>query len=250
MSMLRHMSSRATWTTPAFALRRLIPAGYGVFLAGFVISGALFSAGRKLRLDNGVMSDLLSRIDNPRGYLFSTIATVACGVLLLPTATIFQRGWRSAWAVLGAWFYRVGLIVTIAIGATTPFQQPYIPIHIWLAFLALMSLAAGLALCLVIAACSNAPARFLLAALGAFQMSALIFLAYVFLSGLFFGADFFAGRRWLLPVCEWALNALTAVSTVALTAILARGSNPPGDFEGRIGPPNKTLQATAAALRR
>lgn len=234
------MSSKATWTTPAFALRRLIPAGYGVFLAGFAISGALFSAGRELRLENGLMSDLLSRVNNPRGYLFSTIATVACGVLLLPTATIFQRGWSSAWAVLGAWFYRVGLIATIVLGATTPLQQPYIPIHIWLTFLALMSLAAGLAMCLVIAACTNAPARFLLAALGALQMSTLLFLAYVFLAGLLFHADFFEGRRWLTPVCEWALNALIAVSTVALTAVLARRSNPPGDFEGRTGPTNMT----------
>ena len=241
MSMLRHKSWTATWATPAFALHRLIPGAYGVFLAGFVISGAIFSAGRKLTLENGLMSDLLSRIENPRGYLISTIATVACGALLLPTATLFQRGWKSVWAVLGAWLYRIGLIATIAIGATTFVQRPYTPIHIWLAFVAFMSLVAGLGVSLVVAACSHPSARFVLAALGAFQIGALLFLAYVFGGGLFFGVDFFEGRRWFLPICEWALCALIALGTVALTAVLARRSNPPGDWDGRTRPPNKTL---------
>ena len=226
---LRELNSpaRPLQPAPAYLLFRLIPVAYGVFLAGFMTSAAVRLADRPPTLEAGIMSDLLSRIDNPRGYLFSAMATVMCGVLLLPAAALFQRGWSSPpgrWAILGAWLYRVGLIAAIAVGATTPLQRPYVALHIWLTFLAFMSLVAGLAVSLAVAACSATAVRFPLAALGALQMGALFFLTYVFLGYLGVVDDCFEGRRWFLAVCEWGLSALIAAGTVAVAGALAQAS--------------------------
>lgn len=195
---------------------------YGIFLAGFALSIAAKCAGRPATLEDAIMSDLLSPSDNPRGYFIAAMATMLCGLLLLPAATLFQHGWNPpprSWAVLGAWLYRLGLIATMAVGTTTPFQQPYVPVHLWLAFAAFMSLAAGLAVSLGVAACSatSARARFSLATLGALQIGALIFLAYLFVT-----PDYFQDRRWFMAVCEWVLGALIVAGTVAVAAMLAR----------------------------
>lgn len=167
------------------------------------------------------MSDLLSPSDNPRGYFIAAIATLLCGLLLLlPAATLFQHGWnppQRRWAGLGAWLYRLGLMATIAVGISTPFQQPYVPVHIWLAFAAFMSLAAGLAVSLGVAAGSATSARWPLATLGALQVGALSFLAYLFC----FAPAWFEDRRWLLAVCEWGLSALIAAGTVVVAATRA-----------------------------
>ena len=163
------------------------------------------------------MSGLLSRSDNPRGYFISAAATVVCGLLLLPTATLFQKGCgllHHRWAVLGAWIYRVGLVATIATGASTPFQEADVPIHIYLAFLAFMSLMAGLAICHAVVALSMPSARLRHATLATLQVSVLLYLTY-----LFFTPRYFDGRRWFLAVCEWVVSALIVSGTVSLAAL-------------------------------
>jgi hypothetical protein len=214
--------SIAFWTDPVFVLRRLIPMAYGIFLAGFLISVLVVSAGRSPTLEDGIMSDLLSPIDNPRGYLISAVATVLCGLLLLPVAIVFQRSCGlhpSRWATLGAWIYRVGLIATIATGVTTPFQQSYVPIHVYLAFLAFMSLAAGLAICHAVAALLITSGRLRHATLATLQLGAFLYLTY-----LFFSPGYFNERRWFLAACEWVVSALVVTGTVSLAAEFAGGA--------------------------
>ena len=165
------------------------------------------------------MSDLLSRIDNPRGYLISAVATVLCGLLLLPVATVFQRGCgllHSRWAALGAWIYRVGLIAMIATGVSTPFQQSYVPIHVYLAFLAFMSLVTGLAICHAATALLITSGRLRHATLAILQMGAFLYLTY-----LFFSPGYFDERRWFLAACEWVVSALIVTGTVSLVADFA-----------------------------
>ena len=223
MNIFRYKLMKSSRTSPTFVLCRLIPGAYVVFGAGFMMSAAVFSADQTLTLENGIMSDLLSRIDNPHGYLISAIATTICGVLLLPAASLFQRSWKSSprgLVVLGAWLYRLGLIATIAVGATTPLQQPYISFHIWLAYFAFMSMVAGLGVSLGAAAYSSTSARLALAVFGAIHIGTLLFLVY-----LFFSPSYFDGRRWLLAVLEWALSALIATGTIALAATLVRTTN-------------------------
>jgi hypothetical protein len=210
---------RSLWRDPTLVPRRLIPFAYGVFLVGFAVSAALLCAGRSPTLEDGIMSDLLSREDNPRGYLIAATATMLSGFLLLPVATLFQRSRRGphrGWAVLGAWLYRLGLVAVIATGISTPFQQPYVPVHLWLSYLAFMGMAAGLGVGLCVAACPSGRGRLRLAALAALHVGALLFLAY-----LFFTPTFFEGRRWFLAVCEWMLSVLIAVGTLTLTAVSA-----------------------------
>jgi hypothetical protein len=58
--------------------------------------------------------------------------------------------------------------------------------------------------------------------------------------------DSFEGRRWLTPLCEWALNALTAISIVALTAALVRKANDSGDWGNRTAAPGPGRSASAS----
>lgn len=223
--MLQLKSMKTNWTTPAFVLRRLIPVAYGVFFIGFVISAAIYSWQRTPTLEDGIMSDLLSRIDNPHGYLFSAIASVICSLFLLPAATIFQRGWKRSprrWTIFGAWLYRLGLIATIVIGATTPLQQPYTLFHIWIALFAFLSTVAGLTVSLWIAVYASPFTRFWLVVLGVLQICALLFLVYEFFSFLGFFSDCFEGHRGLLAVFEWSWVALIAASVGVLVAALEK----------------------------
>ena len=220
---MRRELRKLSWTTPNVVLRLWIPAACSVFVIGFLISLVFFFQGRTAKLEDALISDLLSPDDNPRGYLFAAIATSACGLLLLPASALFDKGWGHLyrrWALLGAWLYRIGLIATIVIGASTPFQVPYIPVHVRLAYLAFMSMAAGLAVSLCIAARLSTSARVPLATLAALQTGALLYLAYEFL-----GPNNFLGSRWFLAFCEWTLSALIAAGTAAVAAALNAVSN-------------------------
>lgn len=223
---------RPSWTTPAAVLCGWIPSAYGLFLIGFLVSLFLFFEGRSATLEDAIVSDVLSPDDNPRGYLVAAAAVSACGLLLLPAADLFQRGWDQRcrrWSVTGAWLYRIGLTAMVAIGATTPFQEPYVPVHIGLAFVALMGMVAGLAVCLGVAACSSTSFRVPLAVLSFLQIGALLFLAIlvIFPSG-------FLDRRFL-ALFEWLLNALIAAGTVSVAAALNVASNQAGRNHGGWG---------------
>lgn len=202
-------------------MRRWIPAAGGVFVLGFMVSFAVKCAGQPPALDQAIISDLLSPENNPHGYGFAAVALAVCSLLLLPVATLLQQGWAQPhrrWAMLGAWLYRIGLLAAVAVGATTPFQQPYVPVHVGLAFVAFMGLAAGLAVCLGVAACTARAARKWLAVLASLEAAALVFLTVL----LFAPAGFL--NFWFLALFEWGLCGLLAAGTVA-----AAGSVPPGN---------------------
>jgi hypothetical protein len=227
--------SAAHKATPFFVLRRVALA-YGIYAAGFLTSAAVRSAGRRLTLEDGIMSDLLSRTDNPRGCFISASAAVLWGLLLLPTVALLQRGYQrlqSRWGVLGGWIYCVGLIAVIATGISTPFQRPYVPIHLYLAFLAFMSLVAGLAICHGVIASLPNTARLQHAGGALLLMGAFLFLTY-----LFFTPRYFDGRRWFLAVSEWGLAAVIAASTVSITAVMVEWACRQEDSceEGRATP--------------
>src|SRR4051812_46014107 len=158
------LKSFVAWATrPSFVLRGIIPLAYGIYLVGFSVSAAVRLAGRHPTLEDCIMSDLLSPEDNPRGWLISAVAAVLCGLMLLPTVGLFLRTWRrldSRWGVQGAWLYGLGLVSVIAAGVSTPFQQSYVPIHVYLAFFAFMSLVAGLGICLATAVVVCRSSRF------------------------------------------------------------------------------------------
>jgi hypothetical protein len=205
--------------TPQMVLRLWIPLGYGFFFAGLAISIVVRCSDHPFRLEDAILSDLLSRFDNPHGYLVASGATTLCGFLLLPVASYVQMRLNTVrhWTVLGAWLYRLGLFAAVAVGITTPFQQAYVPIHIYLAFLAFMSVVAGLAVLLATAACTVKAWRWSLRALAGVEAAFLFFLAYVFVT-----PDFFHDRRDWLAICEWVLCGSIAVGTAVLAAALKR----------------------------
>jgi hypothetical protein len=212
--------SSKSWQDANLVLRRLLPLAYSVFLAGYIASAALFSLGRAPRLEDGIMSDLLSRTMNPRGYLLAAGATVVFGLLMLPATAVFRRAGRGVvhrvWAGLAAWLYRVGLVAAIAVGISSPFEEPYTGMHLRLTYLAFMSITAGAAVGLVVTACSSVRGGRMLSVLATLHVVALGFVTY-----LYFTPEFFDDRRWLLAVCEWAVIFLVGVGTVVLTAAMA-----------------------------
>ena len=164
-------------------LRVWIPAAYTVFVVSLLISAGFFYSGRQVRIEDALMSVLLSRRDNPHGYLIAAIGTAACGVFLLPTTTLFRNRLSELHplgAATGAWIYRLGLVAVVAIGGLAPLQvEVFGPVHIYLAFLAFAGMVTGLAVCLGVAAWGRTAGRRWLSGLAAIHTGELLFLIYV-----------------------------------------------------------------------
>ena len=210
-------------TKPSLVLNRIIPLAYGIYLAGFSISAAVRLAGQRPKLEDAIMSDLLSPEYNPRGCYISAVAAAFCGFMLLPSVGLFIRTWRTLgtrWGEVGAWLYGLGLLSVIATAVSAPFQMPYVPIHIYLAFIAFMSLVAGLGISLTAAVFVSHAARLKFAVAAVVLLGAFIYLIY-----LFFAPEYFAGRRWLLALLEWALGALIGIGTVLVTMVAVECEN-------------------------
>lgn len=208
------------WTRPSHVLTRWIPSAIGIYIIGHLISIIIVSTGKPFSLENAIISDLLSPINNPNGYLISVFAAILSGLILLPTATLFQNSWPTRlrfWPVLGSWLYRLGLITVILIGISTPFQMPYVPSHIWLSYAALVSILCGLSICLGLALYFSDIMKVLISIL----LVLLVFeIAYLFY--LMNIPDYFIGRRWLLAIFEWGLYLTIGIGIVTVTAVQVR----------------------------
>ncbi len=200
------------------ARRVFAPAAFGCFIAGFAPATWLFFGRQaETHLTDAVISTLLSREDNPAGFLYAAAGTALWGALMLPVASAVQRGvMTQARSVglgkAGTWVLRLGLTAAVAVGVTSPADSLYAPMHINLAFAAFMSTTLGLALlCAAIASgASGSAKRAGYAALAGVQAGVLVFLTYVF-----FTPDFFANRGpWTgLAACEWGLCILITLAT-------------------------------------
>ena len=203
-----------------------VPTAYTVFVIGFLLAAAARSAERKPTWEDAVMSELLSRQDNPRGYFVAIAAVAVCAMLLFPAADLIQEGACrrcAAWRRAAAWLYRAGLFTAVANATLTPWLEKYGTFHVSLAFFSFMVLTAALAIVLIATAFVSHAGRVGLAALGLAQVAALLFLTY-----LYFASWYFVDRRWLLGLFEWAFAALVAVGTIVILARDARcGPLPP-----------------------
>ncbi len=83
---------------PTAILRVWIPGALMVFLAGFMLSMLVRCSGHTVRVEDGLLSDLLSRIDNRSGYFFASSAMTLCGVFL----NNFLHG-RHDWLAICEW---------------------------------------------------------------------------------------------------------------------------------------------------
>jgi hypothetical protein len=132
--------------TPRLALRILLPASYLVFLAGAMVSGAIFFHGRAFDVKEAIVSDLQSPDDNPHGYAALATCIVASSMLLSPAAAVFYRQLREErprLALAGAFLFVAGLSAAVAVGALAPFTHGYSFLHDQLAAAAFIGICAG-----------------------------------------------------------------------------------------------------------
>src|SRR5215831_6156764 len=76
---------------PTRVLQLWLPLAYFIFFAGLVLSILVRCSDRAFRTEDGILSDLFSRIDNPRGYLIACLAVTITGLVLLPVASFIQQ---------------------------------------------------------------------------------------------------------------------------------------------------------------
>src|SRR5689334_8429470 len=182
---------------PRFARRVLLPASYLAFLAGALISAAIFFRSRPFDVKAAVLSDLQSPDDNPQGYAASAVGTAVFAILLTPATIVFHRRLFKQSPRLvraGSTGFAIGLASALAIGALAPTTHGYTPLHIQLASAAFVGISAGTSLHLVAARASPA--------LLAFQLVALVMLVF-----LCYGPVEFKNDRLFtcLAFWEWVL---------------------------------------------
>jgi hypothetical protein len=203
----------SAWADGRTVRLRLIPAASGVFVAGLVISAALYYPGKPLDLRRAVISNLARPTDNPRGYLFAGIGMALCGLLLVPAALWFFRVLRrlgGGVAAAGLGLFGSGLAGAIFIGVMSPFEDAYSDVHIYVAYATFVLIAAGMLVWLTMATFAAQRAgrgRGLVAAL-ALQACVMAFLLYLTVSMILpFGPDFFNEKSFLRSgaFCEWVL---------------------------------------------
>jgi len=206
---------------PMRVLRLWLPLAYVVFFAGLVLSILARCSDRAFRVEDGILSDLFSRIDNPRGYLIACSAITICGLALLPVASFIQQRLHGAsrLSAVSGWLYRLGVFATIAVGLTTPFQRPYVAVHIYLSFFSFMAMVAGLMLGFAAVARTTRAGKSFLWWLAAMQVAFLLFLGYLLVK-----PGFFHNRRDALAICEWVMCISIGVCTTLLAIALPRSS--------------------------
>ena len=183
--------------TPSFVRRTLLPVTYLIFLAGMLISAAIFYRGKPFDAKQAVLSDLQSPDENPHGFGASAAGTGISAILLAPAVQLFYRRLRPQkprLATAGAVTFAVGLACAIAVGVLAPFTHGYTPLHVQLASAAFVGVSAGTLLYLF--AVRAAPA------LLATQLSVLALLVF-----LCYGPVNFDNSRLLtsLAFSEWVL---------------------------------------------
>ncbi|HYW48946.1 MAG TPA: hypothetical protein VE959_39145 [Bryobacteraceae bacterium] len=203
--------------TPRVVAGVLAPCAVALLLAGTAWSAAIYYSARPLVFADAVLSDLQSPDDNPHGYLPAALATVLCGLLLFPAATLFQTALGQSHrrlAAAGAWLYRAGLAAAVAMGLLEPFQELYSPLHVLLAYAAFVAFVAALGICTAVAASAGLrPHRAVWVVAAALQCLALAMIFEVV------RVPWVEGGFWSsLAAGELALCALIAGTTAALAA--------------------------------
>lgn len=215
--------SRPSWFTSAAVLYRWIPAAFAVFLCAYLWSALIYFQDRPFRFAQALMSVLAARTDNPNGYGYAAFGTGLCGALLLPVVALLRERLSARhphWSRLGVGLILMGLLAVIAIGLMAPVEyETYSQLHVYTAFLVFMSLTAGLAVCLTLAARLPGPLRWCLAGLAVVEGLSLGFLVYIYFVPYPYDGY---GPGTSLAALEWTLTAAIALSMTALAAALQK----------------------------
>jgi hypothetical protein len=180
-------------------LRTRIGASFAIWIAGMAISSAVYFAKRPVRFSDSVISNFLSPDENPVGYPAAALGTAIAALVLAPATLPFYRRlnpihkWGS---ITGSAFFAAGLLAAILIGCLAPVRGLDYSVHLALAYAAFMSLQAGIAVYLTVAA-SSAKSR------GLAAFAAVEWILAVSLFAVSFGPDWPGSTAF----CEWALCA-------------------------------------------
>jgi hypothetical protein len=212
--------------SPRFARTILIPSSTLIFFVGLLLASVSYFSSQPRTFIDALISWLQSPAANPHGYLFATSGTAVSGILMAPVAPMFYRRLTAihrSLATAGSFLFAAGLLAAILIGCLAPFPQTYEPLHIPLAYAAFVSISAGLATCLAVAATRAGRQRRPIAmGLAVFMGAVVLFLLYL----LFAGDDIFDNKHWYssLAFLEWLLCVGNAAYTYLLAAILERNA--------------------------
>ncbi|MGH9733397.1 MAG: hypothetical protein ACRD8A_02245 [Candidatus Acidiferrales bacterium] len=196
--------------------------GVVVFLGGLILGSRYLRSSGLMASHEAVISKLQSPFENPHGYIVASSAVAICGALMLPVVRSVFLGLREAGGMasitsvisgIGSLLLALGFLGEIALGCLTRLWSMYDQAHIVLAFATLIAIAAGLALCLALAARLRGNYGLLL--LAAVQLLAVATLIY-----MVFNPNFPPERSFLtsLAFLEWLLCLSFIVSLLALVA--------------------------------
>lgn len=202
--------------------------GIVVFLGGLILGSRSFHAVGLLGPHEAVISKLQSPFENPRGYIVAAAAVAICGALLLPAVRTVFLGLREAGgpvAATGSLLLALGFLGEIALGCLARLWSMYDHAHVILAFATFIAIAAGLTICLALAA--RLRRNYGLMLLAAVQLLAVCTLIY-----MVFNSNFPPERSFLtsLAFLEWLLCLSFIVSLLALVASVT--------FPGAADPPS------------
>jgi hypothetical protein len=170
-------------------LRRIVAASIGIFVIGLTISAVFYFSSRPIVFTDGVISNWLSPEGNPHGCLAAALGTGVAAVVLAPSALLFYRRLspiHKLASMAGAACYAAGLPAAILIAGLSPVRGLDFSIHLMLAYVAFISLQAGVSIYLTIAATKSR-------------------------SGMTFAA-----LKWLLPIAFLTLSFVVNADTTAL----------------------------------
>ncbi len=196
----------------------LVGLGIIVFLAGLIVASkrasTLFSIPHE-----AVISALVSPLENPRGYLIAAAAIAICGALMLPAVRTVFVGLRETGMLIsgvGSLLLALGFLGEISLGCMAGLWSIYDHTHMILAFATFIAIAAGLTICLTLAARLRRNYGLLL--LAAIQLIAVAILVY-----MLFNPGFPPERSFLtsLAFAEWLLCLSFIISLLALVASVA-----------------------------
>jgi len=174
------------------------------------IAAHLSRGGSKpLLLSDAMLSELLSPIDNPRGFHVASAGVAICGALLLPVAIFFYRQQprhRHSLAHFGPIVFGLGPVTAIAI----LFSPAINDTHVFLAFATYILMTVGLLICYATEWLTRRRRGMpILFAVGSLT-GVLAFLVYLA----------FSKRLYNVGLCEWILCGVLAAYTSGLAALL------------------------------
>ncbi|TRX61852.1 hypothetical protein FNH22_03495 [Fulvivirga sp. M361] len=193
---------------------RLVIVAIIVFYASLITAAAIRLRDSVFLPDRVLISDILSKHNNPEGAWIAILGINICVILLYPVTQALQinQGKRLRTASLtGRWMFFLGILSIIALSLTSLLDEGgYSDLHVWMAYASFMGVVGGLTIGFTINFLSGYK-RLLSLTLTMILLATFSYLAYLFTQ-----PEYFNGRLWLLAVYEWMLSAIISAGIIQI----------------------------------